>query len=72
VSGEPGELPLVLRSRAKRGVSKDAHLRVNARAGWIVLRDAMLRIAPQDEAVWTAPDEKGEAVAGFFSRRPRS
>jgi hypothetical protein len=46
---------LVLRSRAKRGVSKDAPGGANEAASWTILRDAMLRIAPQDEAVELAP-----------------
>jgi hypothetical protein len=37
---------LILRSRARRGVSKDGHLRGLALA---VLRDADLRSAPQDK-----------------------
>ena len=44
----PGPPPLVLRSRAKRGVSKDAP-GGDGGVTWTILRDAMLRIAPQDE-----------------------
>jgi hypothetical protein len=39
---------LVLRSRVKRGVSKDAPKAVRL-VGGTILRDAMLCIAPQDE-----------------------
>ena len=46
---------LVLRSRAERGVSNDAPGGANKTASWAILRDAMLRIAPQDEAVALAP-----------------
>ena len=55
--------PLVLRSRAKRGVSKDAPERVNEPC-WIILRHAMLRIAAQDEV---AEDALSDHV-GSFSR----
>ena len=52
---------LVLRSRAKRGVSKDAPAGANEAASWTLFRDAMLRIAPQDEAVGLAPALPGSA-----------
>jgi len=45
----------VLRRRAKRGVSKDAPGGANEAASWTILRDAMLRIAPQDEVAEVAP-----------------
>jgi hypothetical protein len=42
---------LVLRSRAKRSVSKDVPRAANEAASWTILRDAMRRIAPLDGAV---------------------
>jgi hypothetical protein len=50
---------LVLRSRAQRGVSKDGPARTNEAAGWIILRDAMLRIAPQDEVSGKCASRQG-------------
>jgi hypothetical protein len=50
---------LVLRSRAERGVSKDTPGGANEAASWTILRDAMLRIAPQDEAMGSAPAAVG-------------
>src|SRR6185312_17442467 len=45
-----GEGPhVVLRRRAERGVSKDAPKGASETASWTILRDAMLRIAPQNE-----------------------
>ena len=46
---------LVLRSRAMRGVSEDAPGGADEAGSWTILRDAMLRIAPQDEAAELAP-----------------
>ena len=67
-SGPSGRRPKPqLRSRAKRGVSKDAPGRANEAASWTILRDAMLRIAPQDEAVElrdsAAPQSRSPAVS---------
>jgi len=44
------KLVLVLRSHAQRGVSKDAPASTTGAVHWTILRDARLRIAPQDEA----------------------
>ena len=46
----------------KRGVSKDAPGGANEAASWTILRDAMMRIAPQDEAVELAPAVVGIAL----------
>jgi hypothetical protein len=46
--------------RRREAASKDAPGGANEAPNWTILRDAMLRIAPQDEAVELAP-----AVAGI-------
>jgi hypothetical protein len=46
---------VVLRRRAERGVSKDAPKGASETASWTILRDAMLRIAPQNEVEEFAP-----------------
>ena len=62
-SGRNAQAALVLRSRAKRGVSKDASVGgATGLANWTILRDPMLRIVPQDEAVELAPEAVGIAL----------
>jgi hypothetical protein len=58
-------LLLVLRSRAERGVSKDAPSRAIDAAPGTILRDATLRVTPQDEerAVHLLPAVRRKAVA---------
>src|SRR5271166_2893889 len=57
---------LVLRNRAQRGVSKDDPVGADGCGDWTILRDAMLRTAPQDEGVRPAPNEGDGAAANFF------
>ena len=47
----------ILRSNAEHCVSKDGPACVRASPRWSVLRDAALHAAPQDEGVWTDPDD---------------
>jgi hypothetical protein len=50
----------VAEGRAKRGVSKAAPVGADRVASWTILRDAMRRIAPQDEVEASLRNEGSE------------
>ena len=58
---------LVLRSRATRGVSKDAPGGAGEGVSWTILRDAMLRIAPQDEVGGVGAGSHSDPLASCWT-----